>query len=37
MPYVAVFLAFVVYPIAYGLWLGSDPALYAGCSTTRAT
>ena len=23
------FLAFVVYPIGYGLWLGSDPALYA--------
>ena len=29
LPYVAVFLAFVVYPIAYGLWLGSDPASYA--------
>ena len=27
-PYVAVFLAFVVYPICYGLWLGSDPASY---------
>ena len=37
VPYVAVFAAFVVYPVAYGLWLGSDPALYAGCSTTRAT
>jgi len=28
LPYVAVFLAFVVYPIGYGLWLGSDIALY---------
>jgi multiple sugar transport system permease protein len=27
-PYIAVFLAFVVYPICYGLWLGSDPASY---------
>ena len=29
IPYVAVFLAFVAYPIVYGLWLGSDPGLYA--------
>jgi multiple sugar transport system permease protein len=28
VPYAAVFLAFVVYPIAYGLWLGSKPELY---------
>ena len=28
LPYVAVFLAFVVYPVAYGLWLGSDPRSY---------
>ena len=27
-PYVAVFVAFVIYPISYGLWLGSDPASY---------
>jgi multiple sugar transport system permease protein len=27
-PYITVFLAFVVYPICYGLWLGSDPASY---------
>jgi multiple sugar transport system permease protein len=27
-PYVAVFLAFVIYPVCYGLWLGSDPASY---------
>jgi len=27
-PYVGVFLAFVVYPICYGLWLGSNPASY---------
>src|SRR5215470_10192152 len=29
IPYAAVFLAFVAYPVVYGLWLGSDPALYA--------
>ncbi len=29
LPYVAVFLGFVVYPVVYGLWLGADPALYA--------
>jgi multiple sugar transport system permease protein len=29
VPYVAVFLAFVVYPVIYGLWMGSAPALYA--------
>ncbi|MBV9116362.1 MAG: sugar ABC transporter permease [Acetobacteraceae bacterium] len=29
LPYVLIFFAFVVYPICYGLWLGSDPALYA--------
>src|SRR3974390_1468073 len=28
VPYVAVFFAFVVYPVLYGLWMGSDPALY---------
>src|SRR5271165_2878626 len=28
VPYVAVFLAFVAYPIVYGLWLGHNPALY---------
>lgn len=27
-PYAAVFLAFVVYPFGYALWLASDPALY---------
>ena len=27
--YTAIFLAFVLYPICYGLWLGGDPALYA--------
>ncbi len=29
LPYSAVFVAFVIYPITYGLWLGSDPHLYA--------
>lgn len=28
IPYVLVFLAFVVWPVAYGLWLGSDPAAF---------
>ena len=27
-PYAAIFVAFVVYPVGYGLWLGSDPASY---------
>ena len=29
VPYAALFAAFVVYPIGYGVWMGSDPALYA--------
>ncbi len=29
IPYAAVFVAFVAYPVVYGLWLGRDPALYA--------
>ena len=29
LPYVVVFLLFVAYPIAYGAWLGSNPAGYA--------
>jgi multiple sugar transport system permease protein len=28
VPYVAMFLAFVAYPIGFGIWMGSDPALY---------
>src|SRR5271166_3944039 len=28
LPYAAIFFAFVIYPIGYGLWMGSDPALY---------
>src|ERR1700676_4155266 len=28
LPYVVIFFAFVLYPIVYGLWMGSDPALY---------
>src|SRR5205814_8874775 len=27
-PYVLVFLAFVVYPVGYGLWLARQPASY---------
>src|SRR5260370_16431784 len=29
VPYIAVFLAFVIYPACYGVWMGSNPALYA--------
>ncbi len=29
VPYIALFIAFVIYPIVYGLWLGSDAALYS--------
>ena len=28
IPYLAVFVVFVAYPIVYGLWMGHDPALY---------
>jgi multiple sugar transport system permease protein len=28
VPYVAVFVTFVVYPALFGLWMGSDPSLY---------
>jgi multiple sugar transport system permease protein len=28
VPYVAVFLTFVAYPVAFGLWMGSAPSLY---------
>jgi multiple sugar transport system permease protein len=28
IPYVALFLAFVAYPVVYGIWLGHSPALY---------
>jgi multiple sugar transport system permease protein len=28
LPYVAVFALFVIYPVIYGLWMGSDPRLY---------
>jgi multiple sugar transport system permease protein len=29
VPYIGVFLAFVVYPVCYGVWMGSQPSLYA--------
>ena len=29
VPYAAVFVVFVVYPVAFGFWSGSDPALFA--------
>jgi multiple sugar transport system permease protein len=28
IPYLAVFLAFVIYPVIYGVWLGRSPSLY---------
>jgi multiple sugar transport system permease protein len=28
VPYAAVFVAFVIYPVIFGLWMGSDPSLY---------
>ena len=28
VPYILVFLAFVVYPVGYGLWLARHPASY---------
>ena len=28
VPYAAVFMAFVAYPVAFGLWMGSRPTLY---------
>ncbi len=28
VPYIAVFLLFVIYPVLYGLWLGSSPSSY---------
>ena len=33
VPYACVFVFFVIYPIIYGLWLGSNPALYADLAT----
>ena len=29
VPYAAVFVLFVIYPMGYGLWMGSSPSLYA--------
>jgi multiple sugar transport system permease protein len=29
VPYAVLFTAFAIYPIGYGLWMGSNPALYA--------
>jgi multiple sugar transport system permease protein len=28
VPYLGILTAFVIYPVAYGLWLGSNPSLY---------
>ncbi|HLY44970.1 MAG TPA: sugar ABC transporter permease [Stellaceae bacterium] len=28
VPYIFVFIAFVVYPVAFGIWMGSQPSLY---------
>ena len=38
VPYIAVFLAFVAYPVVYGLWLGQRArASTPSCSPTRST
>src|SRR6516162_10563568 len=29
VPYIGVFVAFVAYPVFYGLWMGSKPSLYS--------
>ena len=29
VPYAGLFVAFVIYPMAYAIWMGSNPALYA--------
>ena len=29
VPYIAVFLVFVAYPVVYGLWMGSEASLYS--------
>src|SRR5437870_1699108 len=34
-PYAAVFLAFVVYPYGYALWMASNPSLYADLIADR--
>lgn len=33
VPYVCLFLAFVIYPIVYGFWLGGSPKLYMELAT----
>ena len=33
VPYAILFAAFVIYPMGYALWMGSDPALYAALLT----
>jgi multiple sugar transport system permease protein len=35
VPYAAVFLAFVVYPFGYALWMASKPSLYANLISDR--
>ncbi len=35
VPYIALFLAFVAYPVAYGAWLGHNPSLYEELAEDR--
>jgi multiple sugar transport system permease protein len=35
LPYAAVFLAFVIYPLGYALWMASKPSLYADLVADR--
>lgn len=34
VPYIAVFFAFVLYPVVFGIWLGSKPELYTELFTS---
>jgi multiple sugar transport system permease protein len=35
VPYLLVFLAFVVYPVGYGFWLARQPSSYVAQRSTR--
>jgi ABC-type sugar transport system permease subunit len=37
LPYLLVFVVFVLYPVGYGLWLARDPDSYVGWPTTRSS
>jgi ABC-type sugar transport system permease subunit len=37
VPYLIVFLVFVLYPVGYGLWLARHRPATRSCSTTRSS